>query len=81
MGCNFFIGKDADGNDIKVIACSRGKKGLKVTHCKYCRRLADFLCDYPVGEGKTCDAPLCGEHAQAVGKNVDYCPKHFQEAD
>lgn len=32
----------------------------KVCACGY---LADYLCDWPMGEGKTCDAPLCEDHA------------------
>ena len=37
----------------------------------------DFLCDFPVGEGKTCDMPLCEGHATEVAPNVHYCPGHM----
>lgn len=38
-----------------------------------------FLCDWPVGPGKTCDAPLCADHAHEVAPEVHYCPGHFAE--
>ena len=34
------------------------------------------LCDYPVGDGKTCDKRICKAHRTRVGDNVDYCPDH-----
>lgn len=36
----------------------------------------EFLCDYPIGKGKTCDAPLCADHAHEVAPDVHYCPGH-----
>lgn len=39
----------------------------------------EFLCDWPVGKGKTCDAPLCADHAHEVAPEVHYCPGHFAE--
>ena len=32
-----------------------------------CGVFAEYLCDYPLGKGKTCDAPLCATHAMPVG--------------
>lgn len=47
-------------------------------HCTECSDVGDeFLCDYPVAEGKTCDKGLCGKHAHEVAPNVHYCPGHF----
>lgn len=45
---------------------------------KACRCLAmsSILCDWPV-EGGTCDAPLCEEHAQAIGPDQHFCPIHL----
>jgi hypothetical protein len=36
------------------------------------------LCDYSLGEkpGRTCDAPVCVEHARPVEPDTDYCPHH-----
>ena len=45
-----------------------------------CCDISAFLCDWPVAEGCTCDAPLCNAHAHQVGKNKHYCPRHLQEA-
>ncbi len=43
-----------------------------------CHRAADYLCDWPMGKGKTCDAPLCEHHRgrQAEEREIDYCPQH-----
>lgn len=48
-------------------------------HCRDCSGFGDFLCDYPVGDGKTCDAPLCDDHATEVAPEVHYCAGHFAE--
>lgn len=48
-------------------------------HCaaEKCGEPRGFLCDYPVGDGKTCDLPLCQSHAYEVAPNVHYCPGHL----
>lgn len=56
----------------RVIIC--GDLGA---HCAACAAPHEFLCDYPVGPGKTCDLPLCGAHAGEVAPNVHYCPGHL----
>ena len=48
-------------------------------HCAHCAGVGDYLCDYPVGENKTCDAPLCETHAKEIGENLHYCPAHARE--
>lgn len=37
-------------------------------HCAAdkCAAVSGWLCDYPVGEGKTCDLPLCGSLSSPV---------------
>lgn len=47
-------------------------------HCAdtRCMDVATKLCDYPVGDGRTCDMPLCDSHAFNVAPEVDYCPGH-----
>ena len=35
-------------------------------HCGACASVGDFLCDFPVGDGKTCDMPLCERHASEL---------------
>lgn len=48
-------------------------------HCaaEKCGDVGAKLCDYPVGESKTCDLPLCDSHAYEVAPNVHYCPGHL----
>lgn len=48
-------------------------------HCGCCGGVSGFLCDYPVGEGKTCDRPLCDHCAAEVAPDVHYCPGHAKE--
>ncbi len=47
-------------------------------HCadSNCGDVSGYLCDYPVGNDKTCDAPLCHGHAFEVAPNIHYCPGH-----
>ena len=40
---------------------------------------AGFLCDFPVGEGKTCDRSLCEDCAVEVAPDIHYCSVHYQE--
>jgi len=56
-----------------------GCKMLADKLCRKCNAIADKLCDYPVGNEKTCDAPLCGEHAINITGDIDYCPDHAKE--
>lgn len=49
-------------------------------HGHHCCKPSGFLCDAPVGdEGKTCDMPICEDHAKQVGKDRHLCPKHAAE--
>lgn len=50
-------------------------------HCQAarCGRIGDLLCDFPVGDGKTCDRPLCEHHAVEVAPDMHYCPAHLLE--
>lgn len=41
-----------------------------------CPYIAERLCDYPMGGGKTCDQPLCEDHAQRQADEIDFCPTH-----
>lgn len=55
-----------------VIAC--GPKRIEA--CVRCRAPASKLCDWKIGNGKTCDATVCDSHATSVGDDKDLCPKH-----
>ena len=41
-----------------------------------CGDVGTLLCDFPVSDGKTCDAPICDLHAFNVAPEIDYCPGH-----
>lgn len=46
-------------------------------HCGRCRRVGEFLCDFHVGGGRTCDKRMCAKHRNQVGPGVDYCVDHY----
>ena len=48
-------------------------------HCVECVRAAGKLCDFPVGNDKTCDRHLCESCANNVGPEIDYCKAHWQD--
>lgn len=67
MGCD--IQRDKDGQMMKIV-CSRGS-----SKCRWCGNRSTKLCDFPVN-GRTCDAPMCSNHAKYIRREVDYCPDH-----
>jgi len=49
--------------------------------CHWCTKPATALCDYPMGDGKTCSLSLCDEHRvrqrdEHGSVDVDFCPIH-----
>jgi len=63
-------------NGMHAIICS--SRGRKVKRCD-CGRVGTLLCDWKVGAGKTCDAPICEQHAEQVAEDKHLCPKHSKE--
>jgi len=53
-------------------------RDVKPCCVKLCPGDAGKLCDYPVGDGKTCDRQCCDKHCRSVeGKpDTDYCLEH-----
>jgi hypothetical protein len=47
-------------------------------HCADCAGFGDFLCDFPVGDGKTCDRLMCDDHANEIAPEVHYCAAHLK---
>jgi hypothetical protein len=41
-----------------------------------CGQIAEYLCDEPMGKGKTCDIPLCEACKTSIGDGLDLCPVH-----
>lgn len=75
---------DDEGKRIGTAHINLGRKHVGV--CVFClkldrlRQLAGKLCDFPLGHGKTCSAPICDKHATKGGKDIDYCPDHKSAA-
>lgn len=47
--------------------------------CGFCGKPGRLLCDYPLGNGKTCDARVCEgctTRPHGAGMEIDYCPIH-----
>lgn len=52
--------------------------GNSIAACA-CNYVATALCDYPMGKGRTCDAPLCERCRVRQGgalRDIDFCPPH-----
>ena len=47
--------------------------------CPVCGAVAENFCDYPVGDGKTCDRLLCDDCSRIIGDDIHYCVDHYQE--
>ena len=54
------------------------KPGPKTVSMR-CFAISAYLCDHENSDGKTCDAPLCDEHAKQIGKDRHLCPRHAAE--
>lgn len=62
-----------------VIVCGRRRRTeRRKCFSRWCPRDAEKLCDYPIGDGKTCDRRCCDRHSRPVeGKaDTDYCLEH-----
>lgn len=63
-------------DDVVIVACGQGLHG-----CEACfGTLSEYLCDFPMGDGKTCSLPLCPDcriRQPKVGRvRLDFCPAH-----
>jgi hypothetical protein len=57
----------------RAILCGRSRR----QRCKFCGSgYADKLCDFPTGNGRTCDASMCSRCATNIAHEIDYCPQH-----
>lgn len=65
---------DKHGNRAFAFIC--GKLG---PHCRSCAAVSTLLCDFPVGNDKTCDAPMCVWHGTEVAPDIHYCGGHYAE--
>lgn len=58
-----------------AIVCSNRRD---VHACTRCGALAGLQCDWKMGESRTCDRWICGDHALEVGPEKHLCPEHSQ---
>lgn len=91
MGCEWL--KTADGT---VVHINRGHSRGPKRHCKFCGHeyYGGKLCDFPIGDGCTCDAQMCNGCARTLGRQdveiggrikrlndtIDVCPLHRDQA-
>lgn len=89
MGCEWWEGPNGERLHI-----NRGRGRGKMMKCKFCnlnyRQNEGKLCDFPLSEGKTCDAEMCGSCSVTLGgqrtklgstdftraDSIDVCPDH-----
>lgn len=71
-----------DGQVVGFV-CGDGVHDYEFPSCSECGDnypvVVEFLCDFPVGDEKTCDRLLCKSCARVVGKDMHYCETHYQE--
>ena len=75
MPCNTY--KSPDGK-LSMIICTRGQRSKP---CHICGSPSTGLCDYPIGNGKTCDKPMCNDCRNTIGDNLDVCQEHNNPRD
>lgn len=56
--------------------CARLATTNPIVPPRRCCAISTFLCDFELPDGKTCDAPLCAEHAKQIGPDRHLCPWH-----
>jgi hypothetical protein len=62
--------------DGSVVHINRGRGG-KQQRCGFCgeKYREGKVCDFPIGNGKTCDAEMCSKCATTVGRqHTEYAP-------
>lgn len=64
------------GTKLPAACCARTSPTNPIVPSQRCLAPSSFLCDWEVGDGKTCDAPLCGEHATWIAPDRHLCPTH-----
>lgn len=70
MPCHHF---KLDDGTTAIVYSRVARKGKR---CRWCTAPHTLLCDWKLGGGKTCDKPICGNHAQEVGADKHLCPDH-----
>ena len=64
--------------DGSVIFCGRNLgKSVPCFSASDGKHRAAVECDFPVGEGKTCDRNCCKAHSKRIGPDKDLCLEHW----
>lgn len=82
--------------DGTVVHVNRGRTRGQKMRCKFCHKdyYGGKLCDFPIGNGRTCDAAMCDECSRTLGAQereigdgfarmrdtIDVCPIHREQA-
>lgn len=61
-----------------VVFMCGSMEGLEYCNHTDCIGFNEFLCDYPMGDGKTCDYGMCDEHSYQIGEDLHYCKTHYE---
>jgi hypothetical protein len=72
MHCSHIRIRSADGHSMSAIVCGRHR----IARCCECGSPAGRLCDWKVGEHKTCDKPICDACSASPAPEKDLCPDH-----
>lgn len=51
----------------------------KLSTGERCCAISVLLCDWKLGDGSTCDAPLCDAHGVVIGPDKHLCPIHDRQ--
>ena len=54
--------------------------GKDIQVCNFCGSISEYFCDFPIGDGRTCDLPICKDHKrhrEDIGVDIDFCPHHW----
>lgn len=63
------------GGKIEIACSNVGKSFVRPPRCA-CGNQVALLCDFPTGQGLTCDVGFCHGCGKKVSEGVDYCPAH-----
>lgn len=61
-----------------MLGLAHEDKGFEYCNHTDCIGFNESLCDYPMGDGKTCDYGMCGEHSHQIGEDLHYCKTHYE---
>jgi hypothetical protein len=67
------------GTKLPAACVARTTPANPIVPSQRCLAPSSYLCDHQLENGKTCDAPICSEHAQQIGPDRHLCPRHARE--